>query len=511
MRVGIGPAIFAAHDLTVKVVKSHITGIGIDTLANRPADFTIVPEGFIVLGIPIGSHEYTSNAIRDMVEGMAPPSLALKLLRPRTRFTLVSKCMYFWPSHLFKGILHWTAAGEAPRNFDDRIVAEVGAIFDLPVTPTLKTRIGLTRTHGGLGLKPHNGMISEKGQILSRLIFTKFLTLHYPSEVDYATHIFQGTPIHLGTIEGVEDLTEITAEMEAGMTHTTAKSTLSAGQYKVATKVAGDLHQATLAVSPQLAAWELSKPHSGTGFMDSTVGSLHEKFLRSDDYICAGRARLGAGASNVPPPPFHCGCHQLVDLATNPLHGISCFLNNFKRKWAHTDLLDEVYRLISKRYPNAPKAKEVEVGRTAPDMNGATHAVIADIVVTIHTTRYIIDVTIVDPGCQKSLTSLSHVNQDAAAKRKELTKKAHYRRVVTPARLQEGSIVPFVVEASGRLGPLAMSFLFTICGTQTLLRSKFLNEVNLTCARMNGGCLRSTRDRIAQYPQNVGVAGPMPE
>jgi hypothetical protein len=69
--------------------------------------------------------------------------------------------------------------------------------------------------------------------------------------------------------------------------------------------------------------------------------------------------------------------------------------------------------------------------------------------------------------------------EDKAALRMEFVKRQHYSKVALPARLPVNSVYPFVVEASGPLGPCALSLLNRICGTHTFLRSSFLKDVAL--------------------------------
>ena len=46
------------------------------------------------------------------------------------------------------------------------------------------------------------------------------------------------------------------------------------------------------------------------------------------------------------------------------------------------------------------------------------------------------------------------------------------------------SVIPFVIDATGHLGPAAISFLLRICPTQTFVRTHFLNAISLICARL---------------------------
>ena len=63
-------------------------------------------------------------------------------------------------------------------------------------------------------------------------------------------------------------------------------------------------------------------------------------------------------------------------------------------------------------------------------------------------------------------------------------------------RIPAESVIPFVIESTGRLGPAAFSFLNKICGTQTFKRSRFISEIALLCARYTGKMLVASRERF---------------
>ena len=128
---------------------------------------------------------------------------------------------------------------------------------------------------------------------------------------------------------------------------------------------------------------------------------------------------------------------------------------------------------------------EFVVGQVVPTMDEPPYNVRTDIRFVKGAETFFIDVAIVDPAAaefQKPPTR-SHISQDGAASKYERTKRHHYSRVSSPAVMPARSIIPFVIEATGRLGPSALLFLHSQCGTQTFTRSKFLSEINLVCAR----------------------------
>ena len=97
--------------------------------------------------------------------------------------------------------------------------------------------------------------------------------------------------------------------------------------------------------------------------------------------------------------------------------------------------------------------------------------------------------------------TLSHLTQDGASSKYERSKRQHYARVNTPAAIPPRSIIPFVIEATGRLGPSALLFLQSKCGSRTVPRSNFLTEINLICDRTAGRMYKMTRDRFQGLPR----------
>ena len=360
----------------------------------------------------------------------------------------------------------------------------------------------------------HHGMSTEKNQLLSRLLLQDFLALYKPTELAFSKEHYNLNAIHMGDCEGIREYTEVTEEDTAAMTHQTAGPTLKAGKAKAANKVSDSLlaELSSNVTTRQQAAWFLSSTSGCTAFLDSTAGIAVEKFFSSEEFRCAGRAKLGMGTSNDPLNMIKiCACRRAYISGEEPFHGISCALNQSLRTFCHTDILDLLFTLLKKRFPAADIGKERIVGQMNP-VDGIAHSVRADIVAKVGPITYYIDVSTADPGCRKAMSGApsSVTNGDAAAKAREVTKRAHYGKVVAPARLPAEAIIPFVIETTGRLGPAAISFLFSICGTHTLLRSRFLDSIVMICNRYNGKMLRATRDRFALYPQNGGAANPVP-
>ena len=499
----IGPLVaahFETHGFVVKIVKSKITGRNIAATEGLPEGFGVEPSGFTVMGIPIGELAYCQSQAATMLKEMAPPPEALKALRPRSAYQLLSKCYNARPTYLLRTAQDLEGVTEAARDFDTAVTGAVAATLLLPVTEELTTRIYLSKKGGGLGFTRHCGMATEKNQICSRLLHVAFITRHHPDDAALTQLQYNMRAIRMGTLEDIEEHTEIGPGDYEGMDEDTGKKTLRNGKTAAETRIADDLHLA-LRESPDhqsQAAWFLSSTNGGTSFLDSTIGIAVERYFGDEEFVYAARMKLGVGPTNDPPETVKvCVCGTAYQIGMDPFHAISCHTNHHQRTYCHTDIVDLLYTLLKTRYPLAAIQKEKEVGQTAP-IQGPAIGIRADIVATIGPITYVIDVSTVDPGNTSSLSlnPSSASNQDAAAIQREKIKHRHYRRVVTPAALDPACVIPFVIETSGRLGPQAIAFLSTVCSSQKFLRSRFLNNVVMCVAKQNGKMLKATRNRF---------------
>ena len=76
----------------------------------------------------------------------------------------------------------------------------------------------------------------------------------------------------------------------------------------------------------------------------------------------------------------------------------------------------------------------------------------------------------------------------------ETSKRNHYGTVKDPLPLPPASVIPFVLETSGRLGPSALGFIQRISGAHTYLKSQLLPEITFICAIYSGRMLEATRE-----------------
>jgi hypothetical protein len=482
-------------------------------MPDAPEDFAISAEGIVALGVPIGSRNYILDKTTELLSQMHPPKDALTLLTPRTALLLLLKCFNPRPGFLMRTAADYTLLRPAAAAFDTAITDCILSILTLPPSEKLKSQIFFPRRLGGLGFMRHDGIASEKSQLISRLSFQNFLATTYPIDFQYTQqHLLPyWNPIRLGDSEDLTDHTGITPDIIASMTHISARSTLSTGT-KAAQKVQADLFRTSLSVSPstrQQAAFFLSSSASTTAFISSTTGLSSTNYFRNDDFICAVRAILGHGPTNSPSDvPRLCTCNKIIHFKNEPLHAILCPSHAGSWTLRHNDIRDLLCKLLRKAHPDCPLQLEALVGKTNPDQHGAVREVFSDITLAMGTETLLIDVAVVSPGGSVYLQypTLSSINQDGASKHKEQSKRSHYGRIAAPHTPAPNSVIPFVLESSGRLGPTALGFLFRILPTQTFLRTSFLNDVALICQRYNGRILRISRDRERRHLINGALA-----
>ena len=133
-------------------------------------------------------------------------------------------------------------------------------------------------------------------------------------------------------------------------------------------------------------------------------------------------------------------------------------------------------------------AMEKAVGKTAHDADGVAQDVVADVTLDLGPEVIVRDFAVVYPGASLYMEQPieSRLNQDGAAKDMERSKRPNYAKIAPPSTPPPASVIPFVIEASGRLGPAAINLLLRICPTQTFVGTHFLNVISLTCARTLG-------------------------
>ena len=490
--------IFGAHGFSVNVDKSKITGRQLEGLYEPPEGFTMDDAGMVALGVPVGCSNYRRNTIERSVKAMEPPLEALKLLRPRTAVQLLMHCIKPRPAFLFRTAPDPGVTHRAAKSFDKGMVQAIADVFRLEPTEELASRVYLPLRMGGFGFTRHHGMASEKNQIHSRIVYLAFITSYYPNELETTQNKFDLSMVRLGEIEDVMNTTEITQVMLDTMTTKNCNPILAEGMRKVQKKVFKDLHEEACDRGFfSKAAYILSSATSSTAYLGSATGLEHDAYFGPAEFRCAGRCTLGYGPVNAEEGQKKtCGaCRKVINLLNDPFHGMSCTGTKGFRTKRHNDIRDLLLKLIKKRYPNLTNDTlklEEYVGFDAEDVGFK-----ADITWQCEAEKVIVDLMCIDVGCASYTKppTRSYLAVENAARYAEGIKRLHYKRVIRPVKLNDNSVIPFIIEASGRLGPAALGFVNRICGTQTYMKSNFLRDISMITARYMGRMLKATRDQ----------------
>ena len=173
------------------------------------------------------------------------------------------------------------------------------------------------------------------------------------------------------------------------------------------------------------------------------------------DWKLATQTRLGLPAIDpLCSPRFKCTCGAVLKPGSDELHYPTCPSNKNLIIQLHDELRDLVTKFM-KRALGADLTYSVDPGAT-----GFTAAdgskVYADIHVQVNRMVYYIDVSWINPSSRAARGSGSLVLPGAAAALREREKERWYSSKVSKEVLSH--IVPFAVEATGRLGVQAQNF-----------------------------------------------------
>lgn len=502
----IEPA-YNEHGAKLNIRKSMVTGRDIDNWENIPEGWKSSAEGSIAVGIRFGRSYWKMEKNAEKLGSMAPPSQALSLLHPNSQTKLLHQSYSRAGTYVAHSVRKFEDIEVAAGKFDYAIEKEVARVAGVETSPVRTLIIQQPQREGGMGIQPIGGMEAEAGIISQVIILHEFIAKHYPNKYQQTLNSHLNAEIILGTSDGRAEWTEIDGVTHASMTGATVGKIMAKGKRNVYKKLGEHLIS-------ELGKEEETQQHaaflkSAAGsmacavYIDSVAGRSAENFFPRDAYVQCLRRHLGVGSINDGPEVQRCGCGEEYEPRVEKNHDQGCILNGPYRTQRHNLLCEALHKAMKKLFPGDSIEREQPVGQiVTPNARGGPDNVTnvrADIVWLKGAERIVIDVSIVGPEAKiyMKYPTLSHIKQDGAAMAMELKKKRYYRKVTHPNRIPEASVIPFVLESTGRLGPAAFSFLNRICATQTCRRSAFLSECGLLCARYAGYMRVAGRDRIA--------------
>ena len=110
---------------------------------------------------------------------------------------------------------------------------------------------------------------------------------------------------------------------------------------------------------------------------------------------------------------------------------------------------------------------------------------------------HVIDVSVVEPCAHSYLDKHSDRDEDVAAKLQEQTKIRHYQGCPILEAGKGAVLNPFVLEATGRMGPMAKDFFEMIVKEQKRQGSFFLDKMSAALARATGRMICASRKSLS--------------
>jgi hypothetical protein len=167
-------------------------------------------------------------------------------------------------------------------------------------------------------------------------------------------------------------------------------------------------------------------------------------------------------------------------------HCLNCVRMAPERTRRHDAVRDAVFKSLQRIFgTNAAQLEPVLPSASRGDIRLMTGE-------TVH----ILDVSVVNPACDKHIAAGSDTSGSRAADAKARAKRLKYQRELTAMGLQPNALVPFVVEATGRLGTDAEDFitkLATLGGARDTVditsTVKFLKDRIRSCVLRHNGIM----------------------
>jgi hypothetical protein len=255
----------------------------------------------------------------------------------------------------------------------------------------------------------------------------------------------------------------------------------------------------------QHAAALLSKMGSaGCRYILNGIGRGSEAYFPARDYVGVLRHHLGQLVTNNEPTlRTRPQGGAVYDTASNPSEPLVDVLNSNLRTIRHTKVKEALLSAMRKMKPGDYVEPEKEVGSIVTVNAGYPDTitpVLGDIIWMNGAVKEVIEVSVVVPESNTYMARYdTYLTQDVAAERTEVTKRVKYTKVNRVsgeiATIPADSVTTFVLEASGRLGPAAFSFINRLFETHTYKRSQLITEIALICAKYTGKMLTASRDR----------------
>jgi hypothetical protein len=445
--------------------------------------------GRILVGNPIGGVEYRVKALRQIALQKARVLPALSKLRSGEAFTLMKHCINPRMGYCSR-VNHPDIAGQALRLFDasiDRSIFQLcsarGVCADSPLDKHHLRNIteirDLPLELGGLALVRHSGLTGEHAYLCSHALVGDAFRNYF----DFLTPTFHaGPPVWLGYNSGLpqQDITSRTL---------TAASVgeLRAPLFVLRHNLSQNLHKRLLDMDGDgnfphagAAALYANSIFEGSGAMfDYNHAFIHN--MESTMFKEILRARLLINPVSDMVGEFRCGCGLPLSAERCLFHYGQCSLQQPQRTRRHTNIKSKTADIIRTAVPESctiTMEPRLPVGSSyiAGDL------LVFDASKGIHR---VVDFMVSDPAAVSNLTQRSYDDPSVVLNHIESVKSATYANTEWA---RSGSIVPFAITSTGRIGKLGLAFLQLLKDTYELPGSfikETIREIGFLCAKSN--------------------------
>ena len=466
----------------------------------RPEEpaFKVIEEGVKVLGCPVGPPLYRQQQIVKFAKAAVSGLPALTRVNKQTQLALLKFC--------YNTKLDYLSRMSDPRDnqagfelFDNAITAALG---NMAGESNPHTIFGLLRdlktSEGGLGIPRLNGGKSEKACIKSE----KMARLHME---EFAPGLLSGAKKRQIPRVGHTDnqfYTQLLLASDAEEQDGDEQDGEEVNAHEFLSSLT-DAHRAKwLVVWKWLckrgkkgeAAWFLSQSQRSTGRFMNWCGGPDGRFRFTDDeFVAAFRIRA---LMDPYPDMGRWNCDACRKQSVTSHHPLSCEANSGSRTWRHEVIKDLTAKVFGDSLPGSVVRKEAPLGVVDNrEQRG-------DIVLQYKGQTFIIDVCITDPTAAVYRDKGSYHTPDVAAMERELLKVKRFEYVYgdNGSALPNSTttkFIPFVFEATGRMGPAAREFFHKTLDEKCWdNKEEFLQKVNSTLWRWNARMILAMRGRI---------------
>ena len=475
------PEIFGSVGLTLNPEKCAVIGsAALSSSSSASYPFPVCAEGADVLGIPVGTLDFQCAQLRrNLIDtGATIRDLRRFELSPAMGFHLLKACFNARPQYLSSFLLGVNARfdhliGRFDQLLDREIALLCGAPFSAYGSPeaTLTGTIRSLPTNlGGLGVYRHSWVQGQKVSLKLHDRIQDFFDKHYPHGfLSIERNLVLGEEDPAGFFPDFDADTEFAtrSQSQADSVRTPQEPSLDE-KTDLIFELASDSLISRVAESSRLkAAWLRSNRFEGSGRWLMTAADKKQdinKQFSDDEFRVALRWRLlnspfedlFANGRDVTCP----ACLHLVN-HSDPFHCLNCPKLGFLSQ-RHSVLLRVLRDFIKKRVPTS----EIRSTLCYHDVvDGRPLEQYADLTVSVpFKGAKMLDLCVANAACPTRVNDThrpSHTQDLAAARFWEA------KKLVDAANTKEaadGTLVPFVLEATGRLGESATRYIHSITG-----------------------------------------------